>query len=75
MECAVADEAVSVLVNGEPRSVPAGVTIGALLALLGMGGRRLAVAVNRSVVPRSGFDRVALAAGDRIEILEAVGGG
>lgn len=75
MECAVAHEAVSVLVNGEPRSVPAGVTIGALLALLGMGGRRLAVAVNRSVVPRSGFDRVALAAGDRIEILEAVGGG
>lgn len=71
----MADEAVSVLVNGEPRSVPAGVTIGALLALLGMGGRRLAVAVNRSVVPRSGFDRVALAAGDRIEILEAVGGG
>lgn len=71
----MAHEAVSVLVNGEPRSVPAGVTIGALLALLGMGGRRLAVAVNRSVVPRSGFDRVALAAGDRIEILEAVGGG
>ena len=71
----MADEAVSVLVNGEPRSVPAGVTIGALLALLGMGVRRLAVAVNRSVVPRSGFDRVALAAGDRIEILEAVGGG
>ena len=71
----MAEQALSVLVNGEPRRVPEGATVGALLGLLGVGGRRLAVAVNRSVVPRSRYDRVALAAGDRIEILEAVGGG
>ncbi len=71
----MAEQALSVLVNGEPRSVPAGATVAALLGLLGVHGRRLAVAVNRSVVPRSRYDRVALAAGDRIEILEAVGGG
>lgn len=71
----MADQALSVLVNGEPRCVPAGATVGALLGLLGVGERRLAVAVNRSVVPRSRYDRVALAAGDRVEILEAVGGG
>jgi sulfur carrier protein len=35
----------------------------------------VAVAVNRGVVPRSAFPAVALAAGDRVEILEAVGGG
>jgi thiamine biosynthesis protein ThiS len=31
--------------------------------------------VNRNVVPRSAFDTHELAANDRIEILEAVGGG
>ena len=37
--------------------------------------RRIAVAVNRDVVPRSRLASHALAAGDRVEILEAVGGG
>jgi sulfur carrier protein len=46
-----------------------------LLALLGFEGARVAVAVNRSVVPRSRFDSHRLAGGDRVEILEAVGGG
>lgn len=69
------EQALSVLVNGELQSVPDGATIEALLGQLGIAGRRLAVAVNRAVVPRSQYGRVALAAGDRIEILEAVGGG
>jgi sulfur carrier protein len=75
MERVVGEQALSVLVNGESRSVPTGTTVETLLGVLGMGHRRLAVAVNRSVVPRSTYGRVALAAGDRIEILEAVGGG
>jgi len=75
MERVVGEQALSVLVNGEPQSVPTGATVEVLLGLLGVRERRLAVAVNRSVVPRSRYDRVALAAGDRIEILEAVGGG
>ena len=36
---------------------------------------RSAVAVNRDVVPRSAFPAQMLLAGDRVEILEAVGGG
>ncbi len=46
-----------------------------LLDLLGVGERRVAVAVNRGVVPRSAYDTHPLAGGDRVEILEAVGGG
>jgi sulfur carrier protein len=46
-----------------------------LLELLALRARRIAVAVNRSVVPRSDFARHPVAAGDRVEILEAVGGG
>lgn len=65
-------------VNGERRSVPEGCTVASLLGLLGLPGaegRRVAVAVNRDVVPRSEFATHRLDAGDRIEILEAVGGG
>ena len=63
------------LVNGEPRDVPAGCTVEALIQRLGLERRRIAVAVNQNVIPRSHFDDRALAPGDRVEILEAVGGG
>jgi sulfur carrier protein len=63
------------LVNGESRAVPAGCTVASLVELLGLAGRRVAVAINRDVVPRSAFESRRLASGDRIEILEAVGGG
>lgn len=64
-----------ILVNGDSRRVPAGATLADLIEGLGLGQRRLAVAVNRDVVPRTRFDSRALASGDRVEILEAVGGG
>jgi sulfur carrier protein len=63
------------LVNGESRAVPAGCTVAGLVELLGLAGRRVAVAINRDVVPRSAFGSRQLATGDRVEILEAVGGG
>ena len=67
--------ALPLLVNGESRSVAPGCTVEGLLGVLGFERRRIAVAVNRDVVPRSAFGRHRLAAGDRVEILEAVGGG
>jgi sulfur carrier protein len=69
------DPEIPLVVNGEPRVAPAECTVGALLELLELGRRRVAVAVNRDVVPRSAFASRQLAAGDRVEILEAVGGG
>ena len=64
-----------VSVNGEDRSVPAGATVRSLLELLQLDTRRIAVAIHRDVVPRSEFASRELQAGDRVEILEAVGGG
>jgi sulfur carrier protein len=63
------------LVNGESRVVPTGCTVDGLVEILGLTGRRVAVAINRDIVPRSAFGSRRLACGDRIEILEAVGGG
>jgi sulfur carrier protein len=64
-----------VRVNGEPRTLPAGASVAELIAALGLSGRKLAVAVNREVVPRAQYGARRLAEGDRVEILEAVGGG
>lgn len=66
---------VAVTVNGSPQEIAAGATVADLVRRLGMDGRRIAVAVNHTVVPRSRLDRYRLAEGDRVEILEAVGGG
>ena len=62
-------------VNGEQREAPVGCTIEGLLASLELTGRRVAVAVDRNVVPRSQHAAVTLRGGERVEILEAVGGG
>ncbi|MGW1469425.1 sulfur carrier protein ThiS [Streptomyces sp. NPDC002308] len=66
---------VSVSVNGDPREVRAGTTLGALVATLTRAPSGVAAAVNESVVPRSAWDSTALAGGDRIEVLTAVQGG
>lgn len=65
----------SIRVNGEPRTLGPGACVAELIEALGLGGRKLAVAVNRAVVPRSQYRARRLVAGDRVEILEAVGGG
>jgi sulfur carrier protein len=46
-----------------------------LLVELGHAGRRVAVERNGEIVPRSRHHEATLAAGDRIEIVVAVGGG
>jgi sulfur carrier protein len=65
----------AITVNGAAHEIPDGTSVRGLLARLGLEGRRVAVALNRSVVPRSAYDSQRLAPGDRVEVLEAVGGG
>ena len=66
---------IEVDVNGEAKRLTATSTVAELLDGLDLGGKRVAVAVNRDVVIRSRYAEHRLAEGDRIEILEAVGGG
>jgi len=62
-------------VNGQPREVAPGTPLTALVASLGLDLRRVAVAVNGAVIPRGELGSRTLAADDRVEIIEAVGGG
>ena len=62
-------------VNGEPVEVPPASTVADLLSTLDTAGKRVAVERNGEIVPRSQHAATALAAGDRLEIVVAVGGG
>lgn len=62
------------MVNGQP-VFAAGITLNELLARLNMLGKRVAVECNREIVPRSAYDDRRVCAGDRLEIVVAVGGG
>ena len=64
-----------IVLNGETRTLEPGTTLAALVASLDLGGRRMAVEVNEEVIPRSEYADHVLVAGDRVEIVHAVGGG
>ena len=66
---------VTAIVNGERRAIDDGKTIADLLAELALAGRRVAVEVNRDIVPAAEYESRALADGDTIEIVQFVGGG
>jgi len=67
---------IDIVINGETRSVPAQSTVRSLLEELGIAQRQgTAVAVNMAVVPRAAHPVTVLQAGDRVEIVQAVGGG
>ena len=61
-------------VNGVARPVR-GTTIAELVSELGLQGKRIAIERNGEIVPRSRYAETAIATGDRIEIVGAVGGG
>ena len=61
--------------NGEPRIVADACRVAELLLAEGLGGRRVAVEVNGSIVPRGAHAGHVLHSGDRVEIVHALGGG
>ncbi|MBL8376707.1 MAG: sulfur carrier protein ThiS [Burkholderiales bacterium] len=65
----------SLSVNGEAKNVAAGMTVAALLASMGLAGKRVAVEANGDIIPKGRHADTQLKAGDRLEIVVAVGGG
>lgn len=63
------------LVNGEPLDLPEGSGVLALIERLQLTGKRLAVELNGEIVPRSAHAETRLSANDRVEIVQAIGGG
>ena len=66
---------IEIELNGAAREVPAQHTLAALVDALDLGGQALALAVNRSVVPRQQWPQRVLQPQDKVEIVRAIGGG
>jgi thiamine biosynthesis protein ThiS len=66
---------VRVTVNGEPRDLPDSITIAELVGQLGLSQRRIAVEVNRDILPREQYAAHSLRDGDAVEIVHFIGGG
>jgi thiamine biosynthesis protein ThiS len=64
-----------ILLNGDTREIAPDATVEMLIAELDLGEKRFAVEINEELVPRSTFAGRALAEGDRVEIVTAIGGG
>jgi sulfur carrier protein len=62
-------------VNGESRETRPGTTVTALLGELGLETGRVAVERNLEILPRPLWHATQVAAGDRYEIVQFVGGG
>jgi sulfur carrier protein len=61
--------------NGETQKASGPLSVRALLERCELADRRVAVAINARVVPRSHFEQVEVRDGDRVEVIHAVGGG
>jgi thiamine biosynthesis protein ThiS len=65
----------TVTLNGEERTCHESSTIADLVNELGLGKRRIAVEVNRDILPRDEYVTYRIQPGDHIEIVHFVGGG
>ena len=67
--------ALRLCLNGEHREFPSPLTVDGLLRHLALDPGKVAVERNLEIVPRSTYPAVGLAEGDRLEIVQFIGGG
>jgi thiamine biosynthesis protein ThiS len=65
----------NVVVNGENREIPEGLSVAALLGHLGIAADRVAIERNHEIVSRAQWETTPVQADDRFEIVHFVGGG
>ena len=65
----------NLFINGKETSFNSPLTLAGLVEQLGMKPDRVAVELNRNIAPRNQWASINLAEGDRLEIVQFVGGG
>lgn len=65
----------NVEINGINHTLEADISLQQLVSDMDLGNKRLAIEVNREIVPRSQYPRHIINDGDKIEIVQAIGGG
>ncbi|MGZ8928845.1 MAG: sulfur carrier protein ThiS [Methylobacter sp.] len=64
-----------VYVNGETRDCAENSRVADVVAELGLTGKKIAIELNKEILPFQQYDSQVLQAGDRLEIVHAIGGG
>ncbi|CAI8357319.1 MAG: thiamine biosynthesis protein ThiS [Rhizobiales bacterium TMED143] len=64
-----------ITVNGEDQLLDGPISVSGLLVQLGISGGKVAIERNLEIVPKSAYENIVLADGDRIEIVHFIGGG
>ncbi len=64
-----------IYINGDEQQISDDLTMSNLVQQLGLGDQRFAIEVNEELVPRSSFTEYRLKPGDRVEVVQAIGGG
>jgi thiamine biosynthesis protein ThiS len=62
-------------INGQAREFDSPLSLASLIESLGMKAGRVAVELNRNIVPREQWAATGLSHGDQLEIVHFVGGG
>jgi sulfur carrier protein len=65
----------NIFVNGDALELDQPLTITDLLAHLNMADKRVAVEINQDIIPRSEHSSYLIQDGDKIEVVQAIGGG
>lgn len=65
----------NIIVNGEERTLETALSVEAFLKEIGLDPRKVAVERNLEIVPKSQFNELVLADGDKLEIVHFIGGG
>lgn len=66
---------INIVLNGTSKPIDEETTINQLLQILDLENKRLAVEINQAIIPRSDFNSHTLNEGDKVEIVQAIGGG
>ncbi len=66
---------ITITLNGEPFTLDGDARVSALIEGLKMRPSRVAVEINRAVVPKAKYAETVIHAGDQVEIINFVGGG
>jgi sulfur carrier protein len=69
------DQEFSIQLNGEPYSIDGDARLLALIEKLNLRRGRIAIELNHSVIPKTEWVSVSLRPGDKVEIVNFVGGG
>jgi len=64
-----------ILLNGKAMSVAENTTAAKLVEQMGLNNQRMAMEVNRNILPRSEYENYIIRQNDSVEIVQAIGGG